>query len=62
MVGYICYRGKEPWDNVNGGQAESMCSLTHVILSVPIKDRTIIGTSMNVKTRVELLKVNAQSK
>ena len=44
MVGYICYRGKEPWGNVNGGQAESMCRLTHVILSVPIKDRTVVGT------------------
>ena len=30
--------------NVTGGRAESMCRLTHVIPSVPIKDRTIIGT------------------
>ena len=29
--------------NVNGGQVESMCRLTHVIPSVPIKDRTIVG-------------------
>ena len=36
--------GKEPWGNVNGGQAESMCRLTHVIPSVPIKDRTVVGT------------------
>ena len=42
-VGYICYHGKEPWGNVNGGQAESMCGLTHVILSMSIKDRTIVG-------------------
>ena len=42
-VGYICYRGKEPWGNVNGGWAESMCGLTHVIPSVWIKDRTIVG-------------------
>ena len=42
-VGYICYRGKEPWGNVNGGRAESMCGLTHVIPSVPIKGRTIVG-------------------
>ena len=42
-VGYICYRGKEPWGNVNGDQAESICGLTHVILSMPIKDRTIVG-------------------
>ena len=27
-VGYICYRRKEPWDNVTGGQAESKCRLT----------------------------------
>ena len=42
-VGYICYRIKEPWGNVNGGRAESMCRLTHVIPSVPIKDRTVVG-------------------
>ena len=42
-VGYICYCGKEPWGNVNGGRAESMCGLTHVILSVPIKDSTVVG-------------------
>ena len=28
---------------VNQGQTESMCRLTHVILSMPIKDRTIVG-------------------
>ena len=42
-VGYICYHGKEPWGNLNGSQVESMCGLDHVILSVPIKDRTIVG-------------------
>ena len=42
-VSYICYRGKEPWGNINGGRVESMCRLTHVIPSVPIKDRTIVG-------------------
>ena len=42
-VGYICYHGKEPWSKVNGGWAESMCRLTQVILSVPIKDRTVVG-------------------
>ena len=35
--------GKEPWGNVNGGRVESMCRLTHVISSVPIKDRIIGG-------------------
>ena len=42
-VDYICYHGKDPWGNVNGGWAESMCRLTHVIPSVPIKDRTVVG-------------------
>ena len=48
-VGYICYHGKEPWGNVNGGRAESMCRLTHVIPSVPVKDRTVVDTSDNIK-------------
>ena len=30
---------------VNRGRVESMCRLTHVILSVSIKDRTIVGAS-----------------
>ena len=42
-VGYIYYHGKEPWGNVNGGRMECMCMLTHVILSMPIKDRTVVG-------------------
>ena len=48
-VGYICYHGKEPWGNVNGGRVESMCRLTHMILSVPVKDHTIVGTSVEIK-------------
>ena len=48
-VGYICYRGKEPWDNVTRGQAESICGLTHVILSVLLKDRTIVGDSIEIE-------------
>ena len=43
-VGYICYHEKEPQGNVNRGRAESMCRLTQMILSVPIKDRTVVGT------------------
>ena len=43
------YRGKEPCGNVNGGQAESMCRLTHVIPSMLIKDRTIVGTSDKIE-------------
>ena len=48
-VGYICYRGKEPWGNINGGREESMRRLTHVIPSMPIKDRTIVGTSDKIE-------------
>ena len=49
MVGYICYHVKEPWGNVNGGRAESMCRLTHMIPSMPIKDRTIVGASIEIE-------------
>ena len=49
MVGYICYRGTEPRGNISGGQVKSMCRLTHVILSVPIKDRTIVGASIEIE-------------
>ena len=48
-VGYICYWGKEPWGNVNGGQTESMCRLTHVILSMPIKNHTVVGASDKIE-------------
>ena len=48
-VGYIYYRGKEPWGNVNRGQAESMPRLTHVISSMPVKDRTVVGTSTEIE-------------
>ena len=48
-IGYICYHGKEPWGNVNEGQAESMCRLTHVIPSVPIKDHTVVGASEKIE-------------
>ena len=48
-VGYICYRGKEPWDNVTKVWAESMRRLNHVFPSVPIKDRTIVGASVKIE-------------
>ena len=48
-VGYICYRGKEPWDNVTRGWAKSMHRLTHVISSVSIKDRTVVGTFVEIE-------------
>ena len=47
-ISYICYRGKR-WDNATGGQTESMRRLTHVIPSVPIKDRTIVGASDKIE-------------
>ena len=49
MVDYICYRGKELWGNINGGRAESMCKLTHVIPFVPIKDHTVVGASNKIE-------------
>ena len=49
MVGYICYHGKEPWGNINGGWAESMGRLTHVIPSVLIKDHTVVGPSDKIE-------------
>ena len=48
-VGYICYRGTEPRGNVTRGWAEFMCRLTHVILSVSVKDRTIVGTFVKIE-------------
>ena len=48
-VGYICYHGKEPWGNVTGGRTESMHRLAHVILSEPIKDRTVVGASNKIE-------------
>ena len=48
-VGYICYRGTEPWGDVNQGRAESMRRLTHAIPSVPIKDRTVVGASDKIE-------------
>ena len=48
-IGYICYHGIEPQGNVTGGQAESMCRLTHVIPSVPVKDHIVVGTSDKIE-------------
>ena len=48
-VDYICYHGKEPWGNVTGGQTESMRRLAHVIPSMLIKDRTIVGASVEIE-------------
>ena len=48
-VAYICYRGKEPWGNVTRGRMESMRRLAHVIPSMLIKDRTIVGASVEIE-------------
>ena len=48
-VGYICYRVIEPWGNATRGRAESMCRLTHVIPSIPVKDRIVVGTSVEIE-------------
>ena len=48
-VGYIWYRGNEPWGNVTRGLMESMRRLAHVILSVSIKDHTIVGASDKIE-------------
>ena len=48
-VGSICYHGIEPWGNVTKGRAESMYRLTHVILSMPIKDHTIVVTFVEIE-------------
>ena len=49
MVGYICYRGKEPWGKSKSRPGRVYGRLTHVILSVPIKDRTVVGTSDKIE-------------
>ena len=48
-VGYICYREKKPWGNVTEGRNESMRRLTHVILSMLIKDRTVVGAFIEIE-------------
>ena len=48
-VGYICYRGKEPWGKSKLRPSGVYGRLTHVILSVPIKDRTVVGTSDKIE-------------
>ena len=48
-VGYIFYHGTEPWGNVTWGHVKSMCGLTYVIPSVLIKDRTVVGDSVEVE-------------
>ena len=48
-VGYICYHGKEPWDNVTGGRAKSMCRLTHAIPPMLIKNCAVVEASIEIE-------------
>ena len=48
-VGYICYCGKEPWGKSKWRPDGVYGRLTHVIPSVSIKDRTIVGTFDKIK-------------
>ena len=48
-VGYICYRGKEPWGKCKWRSGGVYGRLTHMIPSVPIKDRTVVGTSDKIE-------------
>ena len=49
MFGYICYYGKEPWGESKLRPGGVYGRLTHVILSVPIKDRTIVGIFVEIE-------------
>ena len=40
---------EKTWGNVTRGQMESMRRLAHVIPSMPIKDRTVVGTSVEIE-------------
>ena len=48
-VGYIYCREKEPWDTVTRGRMKSLCRLTHVIPSMLNKDRTVLGTFVEIE-------------
>ena len=48
-VGYICYCGKEPWVKSKWRPGRAYGRLTHVIPSMPIKDRTIVGASDKIE-------------
>ena len=36
-------------NHVTRGRVESMCRLTHMISSVPIKDRTVVGAFIEIE-------------
>ena len=49
MVGYICYRGTEPWGKRKSRLDGVYGRMTHVIPSVPIKDYTVVGPSDKIE-------------
>ena len=49
MVGYIFYRGKEPWGKSKSRPGGVYGKWTHVIPSVLIKDRTVVGASDKIE-------------
>ena len=48
-VGYICYRGKESWGKSKSRPGGVYGKWTHVIPSVLIKDRTVVGASDKIE-------------
>ena len=48
-VGYICYRGTEPWGKRKSRLGGVYARMAHVIPSEPIKDRTVVGASDKIE-------------
>ena len=48
-VGYICYRGTEPWGKRKSRLGEVYVQVAHVIPFVLTKDRTVVGTSDKIE-------------
>ena len=48
-IGYICYCGKEPQGKSKWRPGGVYGRLTHMILSMLIKDRTVVGTSNKIE-------------
>ena len=49
MVGYICYHGTEPQGKRKSRPDRVYGRMTHVIPSVPIKDRTVVEPSNKIE-------------
>ena len=48
-VGYICYRGTKPWGKRKSRPDGVYGRMTHVIPSMPIKDRTVVGAFVEIE-------------